>query len=68
MTACPFCGEGPIYQAVVKENLETIYICAECDTVWKRSGENTELTNYTSYMRRLGKSPLWDELELISVV
>ena len=68
MTACPFCGEGPIYQAAVKENQEIIYICAECDTVWRRSGENFELTNYTNYMHKLGKGPLWDELELISVV
>lgn len=68
MTVCPFCGEGPIYQAVVKENLETIYICAECDTVWRHTGQDTELTNYTSYMHRFGKKPLWDELKLISVV
>ena len=68
MTACPFCEEGPIYEAVVKENQETIYICAERDTVWRHSGENFEPTNYTSYMCRLGKDPLWDELELISVV
>lgn len=68
MTACPFCEEGPIYEAVVKETQETIYICAECDTVWRLSGENFEPTNYTSYMCRLGKDPLWDELELISVV
>ena len=68
MTACPFCEEGPIYEAVVKENQETIYICAECNTVGRHSGENFEPTNYTIYMCRLGKDPLWDELELISVV
>lgn len=66
MTACPFCGEGPIYKAIVKENLEMIYICAECDTVWKNAGQN--ITNYTNYMNKLGKPPLWDELELLSVV
>ena len=68
MNACPICEEGAIYEAVVKETQETIYICAECDTVWRHSGENFEPTNYTSYMCRLGKDPLWDELELISVV
>ena len=68
MTACPFCGEGPIYRAVVKDNLETICICAECDTVWKLTEGDTRVTNYTNYMDRLGKLPLWTDLELISVV
>lgn len=68
MTVCPFCGEGPIYKAVVKENLKTIYICAECDTVWEPIAQDVEITNYTSYMNKLGKAALWNELELISVV
>ena len=68
MTACPFCGEGPIYKAVVKDNLETIYICAECDTVWKHREQDTEVTNFVNYMRKLKKAALWSELKLISVV
>ncbi len=68
MMICPFCGEGPIYEAVVKENLETIYICAECDTVWKQIRQDTEVTNFANYMRKLKKAALWSELELISIV
>ena len=68
MKICPFCGEGPIYKAEVQLNGETIFICAECDTVWQHMNDKIEVTNYTDYMKKLGKSALWDYLKLISAV
>ena len=44
MRICPFCGEGPIYEAKVKCTQEIIYICAECDTVWEKNNDEFEAT------------------------
>lgn len=68
MEICPFCEEGPIYKAEVQWNGEIIFICAECDTIWRNVNDKIEVTNYTDYMEKLGKEALWDYLKLISVI
>lgn len=65
---CPYCGEGPVYHARFLPNGETIRICAECDTVWRKMGSIVEVTNYGAYTKLLELPPLWDQLELLSAV
>ena len=62
---CPYCGEGPVYRARFRPNGEVFRICAECDTVWRKTGSVVEITNYSSYTKILGLDPLWDQLELL---
>ncbi len=65
---CPYCGEGPIYSAFVPAGGEYIRICAECDTVWRKTDGIIEITNYSSYSETLGQAPLWDNLRQLSVL
>lgn len=64
MILCPFCdGQGVIEKATIKGTDITIYICDECDTVWKDPHITEEnCHNFENLMRDLGKKPLWSEL------
>ncbi len=68
MRICPFCGEGPIYEAKVKCTQEIIYICAECDTVWKKNNDEFEATNFSDYMKKRKQAALWTNIELLRAV
>lgn len=68
MRICPFCGEGPIYEAMVKVNQETIFICAECDTVWEKANKEFEVTNFEDYMKKRTQNSLWENIEPLRVV
>ena len=65
---CPYCGEGPLYRARFRPNGESLCICAECDTVWVKTDSGIKVTNYASYSETLGQPPLWDQLQLRSVL
>lgn len=65
---CPYCGEGPVYRALDSANGMPLHICAECDTVWLKTGSTVEITNYSSYSEVLGLPPLWDRLRLLSAL
>lgn len=65
MVYCPFCdGQGVIYKAKIKNTGLIIYICDECDTVWKNTAidEDSSL-KFKDVMSDLGLQPLWSELE-----
>ncbi len=64
---CPYCGQGPVWRAIFRPSGETIRVCEECDTVWRKTNSIVEITNYPSYTKKLGLAPLWDQLELLSV-
>ena len=32
---CPYCGQGAVRRAKIKETRKNIFICEECDTVWE---------------------------------
>lgn len=70
MRYCPFCdGQGVIYKAAIKGTDMTLYICDECDTVWK----DLEITenncdNLEKVMKTLGKKVLWSEFAEIERV
>ena len=32
---CPYCGQGAVRKAKIKENGKKIFFCIECDTVWE---------------------------------
>jgi len=65
---CPFCGQGPVRRAVFRPSGEAIRVWEECDAVWRKISGIVEITNYSSYIEKLGPAPLRDQLELLSVV
>jgi hypothetical protein len=63
MVICPFCDQGVVYKAKVRELNEEIYICDECDTVWESSDLSEEkCTRFDIYMNERGREGLWSEL------
>lgn len=65
---CPYRGQGPVRRAVFRPNGESIRVCEERNAVWIKTKSITKITNYTPYTEKLGLAPLWDQLELLSVV
>ncbi len=65
MVYCPFCdGQGVIYTAKIKNTDIVIYICDECDTVWKNKEIDEDLSlSFKDIMDNFGLQPLWSELE-----
>ncbi|WP_081070687.1 zf-TFIIB domain-containing protein [Burkholderia stagnalis] len=64
---CPRCEQDEILEARIKANGRVIYICPECDATWLSSGEirSGNFFDYGTYMKSMGLSQLWDELEVI---
>lgn len=63
MVICPFCDQGVVYKAKVREFSEEIYICGECDTVWESSDLSEEkCTRFDVYMNKRGREGVWSEL------
>jgi formate dehydrogenase maturation protein FdhE len=67
MVLCPFCdGQGLIDKAKVKDQDIQIYICEECDTMWKTAEireDNCE--NFRKFMNSIDLKELWTELDNI---
>ena len=64
---CPYCNQGKIEKAKLKTNNIIIFICEECDTVWR---DNEKISNNTGegfdfFAEKLNINPVWDELELL---
>lgn len=64
MIYCPFCdGQGVINMATIKGTEAKLYICDECDTVWKDTNITEDnCDNFESIMSNLGRKALWSEL------
>lgn len=70
MVYCPFCeGYGIIYKAKIKNTDSIIYICDECDTVWKNLEimEDNSLV-FKDVLKEFGLQPLWSELEEVEKI
>ncbi|WP_157288465.1 zf-TFIIB domain-containing protein [Uliginosibacterium gangwonense] len=63
---CPRCEQDYIVEARIKGNGSLIYICPECDATWLSSDEisSSNFFDYGTYMKSIGRSQLWDELEI----
>jgi transposase-like protein len=64
---CPRCEQDEIVEAKIKANGRLIYLCPECDATWlsvDKIGASGFL-DYGTYMKGIGVSQLWDELEII---
>jgi formate dehydrogenase maturation protein FdhE len=61
---CPFCdGQGLIDKASIVGKGTPIYICEECDTMWKTieiREDNCE--NFKKFMQSIGLKGKWSEL------
>lgn len=64
---CPYCMQGSILKAKVKANDLVVFICDECDTVWKESDTISDQSGKCFYLlaNELSIEPLWDELEIL---
>lgn len=65
MVFCPFCeGQGIIDKAkIVGKDIE-IYICEECDSMWKTTNiQEDNCYNFHDFMNKIGLKGLWEELE-----
>ena len=64
---CPYCYQGKIVKAVVKNSGEMIFICEECDTVWTSHEKISDATGlvFSLYADMHNMKPLWSELELL---
>ena len=64
MVFCPFCyGHGLVDKASIKDRGIQIYICEECDTMWKTTDireDNCE--NFRKFMTSIGLNGFWTEL------
>lgn len=70
MIYCPFCdGQGVINKAIIKKNKSVIYICDECDTVWKDlTLSEDDCERFDVLMEQLRLKPLWSELESVEEI
>jgi formate dehydrogenase maturation protein FdhE len=64
MLYCPFCdGQGVIYKAKIKDTQTEIYICDECDTIWRNKNINeNNCERFKDLMNSIGYKGLWSEL------
>ena len=64
MVYCPFCdGQGVIYRATIKKTEHEIYICDECDTVWRDKDINeNNCERFRDLMNKIGCKGVWTEL------
>ena len=64
---CPYCMQGLILRAKVKANDLIVFICDECDTVWKGSDTISGQSGKSFYLfaSELSIESLWDELEIL---
>ncbi len=65
MVYCPFCdGQGVINKVTIKGTEMILYICDECDTVWKdKDITEDNCHSFESIMNTLGRKALWSELK-----
>lgn len=64
---CPRCEQDEIVEAKIKALGKLIYICPECDATWLSKDEISAqgFLDYGTYMKEMGRSQLWDELEVV---
>ncbi|NEZ50019.1 hypothetical protein FDB54_10395 [Clostridium botulinum] len=65
---CSVCEQYAIDKVKIKKDGEILYICEECDTVWKCEesiGNTNEGEDFGKYMIKKGLSPYWDEIKII---
>ena len=64
---CPYCGQGAVRKAKIKENGKNIFICEECDTVWEKEVNDKTGVSLKFFLKNEGIDVSWDdwnELEL----
>ena len=62
---CPYCEYGMILRARVKDTNNKIFVCEECDTVWKEKINDETGIGLSRYMKEIGKCASWDKLEIL---
>ena len=64
---CPYCKQGEITKAKLKTNNSIIFICEECDTVWKEDEKISNITGkgFEFFAEEQKIKPVWAELELL---
>jgi len=63
---CPRCDQqGEVELMVIKKTGERVYLCDECDALWKEGDEVTKsnFIDFSTYVAQFGLSGTWDEIE-----
>ncbi len=65
MMICPYCQQGEILNAVVKQTNEKIKICDECYALWLENEpiSNSSGSNIDDFMKKRGLKPIKGEVE-----
>ena len=64
---CPYCKQGLTVKAKIKADGAIVYICDECDVVWKGSEPISDQTGrrFDAFAQESLIKPLWDALEIL---
>ena len=64
---CPYCMQGSIVKVKVRSDSSTVFICDECDTIWKEFESISDQTgkSFDQFANELSIKPLWDELKIL---
>ena len=65
MTPCPYCLQGEVLKAKVKKTGEMIYICEDCDTVWKGKITDENGISLDLFLQQRDCEAVWNELLVI---
>ncbi len=69
MKICPLCEYGTIIEAIIKVTKERIYLCEECEALWKDSIIDLDkVLNFEDFMLQRNLKPLWKELEIVGEI
>ncbi len=63
---CPVCDQGWVVSAKTKRDGETIWVCEECEVLWKGSAkpERPPDDTFSTYLEAKGLRPLWSEIDM----
>jgi len=68
VAACPGCyGQGDVVAARLNATGEIIYLCDECDTLWRSKDDigRGPCFNFANYVSQFGLKGLWTEITLL---
>ncbi len=63
---CPRCDQqGEVKLVIIKRTRERVYLCNECDALWKEDSGITKsnFTDFSTYAAQFGLLGTWDEIE-----
>lgn len=62
---CERCDQGSIQAMRIRTTNVLLWVCDECESTWKSKDKVNidKFEDYGTLMMKIGRSPLWSELE-----